>query len=77
MQKTMERKNIKTIDFNCDLAQGYGVYDFMTNNYGLDDIMLLQMRADHMSLFNNQIFVEYKPPNMIKLSLPRSPKINN
>ena len=49
-------------------AQGYGVYDFMTNNYGLDDIMLLQMRADHMSLFNNQIFVEYKPPNMIKLS---------
>jgi len=26
MQKTMERKSIKTIDFNCDLAQGYGVY---------------------------------------------------
>lgn len=49
-------------------AQGYGMYDFMTNNYGLDDIALLQMRADHMSLFNNQIFVEYKPPNMIKLS---------
>lgn len=49
-------------------AQGYGVYDFMTNNYGLDDIMLLQMRADHMSLFNNQIFIEFKPPNMIKLS---------
>lgn len=49
-------------------AQGYGVYDFMTNNYGLDDIALLQMRADHMSLFNNQIFVEFKPPNMIKLS---------
>lgn len=49
-------------------AQGYGTYDFMTNNYGLDDIMLLQMRADHMSLFNNQIYVEYKPPNMIKLS---------
>lgn len=49
-------------------AQGYGTYDFMTNNYGLDDIALLQMRADHMSLFNNQIFVEFKPPNMIKLS---------
>lgn len=26
MQKTIERKSIKTIDFNCDLAQGYGVY---------------------------------------------------
>ena len=49
-------------------AQGYGSYDFMTNNYGLEDIALLQMRADHMSLFNNQIFVEYKPPNMIKVS---------
>lgn len=49
-------------------AQGYGTYDFMTNNYGLDDIMLLQMRADHMSLFNNQIFVDYKAPNMVKVS---------
>lgn len=49
-------------------AQGYGTYDFMTNNYGLDDIALLQMRADHMSLFNNQIFVEYRPPNMVKIS---------
>lgn len=49
-------------------AQGYGTYDFMTNNYGLDDIALLQMRADHMSLFNNQIFVDYKAPNMIKIS---------
>ena len=49
-------------------AMGYGTYDFLTSNYGLDDIALLQMRADHMSLFNNQIFVEYKPPNMIKLS---------
>lgn len=49
-------------------AQGYGTYDFMTNNYGMDDILLLQMRADHMSLFNNQIFVDYKAPNMVKLS---------
>lgn len=49
-------------------AQGYGTYDFMTNNYGLDDIALLQMRADQLSLFNNQIFIDYKAPNMIKLS---------
>ena len=49
-------------------AQGYGIYDFMTNNYGMDDIALIQMRADHMSLFNNQIFVEFRPPNMVKLS---------
>ena len=49
-------------------AQGYSTYDFMTNNYGLDDIALLQMRADHMSMFNNQIFIDFKPPNMIKVS---------
>ena len=49
-------------------AMGYGTYDFMANGYGMNDIALLQMRADHMSLFNNQIFVEYKPPNMVKLS---------
>lgn len=49
-------------------AQGYGTYDFMTNNYGMDDILLLQMRANLMSVFNNQIFVEYKAPNMVKIS---------
>ena len=32
MQKTLERKSVKTIDFNCDLAQGYGVYR-NTNEY--------------------------------------------
>lgn len=26
MQKTLTKKSIKTLDFNCDLAQGYGVY---------------------------------------------------
>ncbi|MCQ2753931.1 MAG: LamB/YcsF family protein [bacterium] len=26
MQETLERKSIKNIDFNCDLAQSYGIY---------------------------------------------------
>ena len=26
MQEVLERKSIKNIDFNCDLAQSYGVY---------------------------------------------------
>lgn len=26
MQNTLDRKQIKTIDFNCDLAQSYGIY---------------------------------------------------
>lgn len=49
-------------------ASGYGMFDYLSNMYSVDDIALLQMRADVMSLFNNQIFVEFKPPNMIKLS---------
>lgn len=46
---------------------GYGVYDFLSNNYGLDDIMLLQLRADATSLFNNGIYIVFEPPNLIKL----------
>ena len=26
MQEVIERKSIKNIDFNCDLAQAYGIY---------------------------------------------------
>ena len=26
MQDTLERKQIKQIDFNCDLAQSFGIY---------------------------------------------------
>lgn len=48
--------------------QGYGIYDYLSNNYGLDDIGLLQMRADHTSLFNNGIYIDFKEPNMIKLT---------
>ena len=47
-------------------AYGYGYYDFLANNYGMDDIMLLQARADQMSLFNNNIFVDFQQPNMVR-----------
>lgn len=46
---------------------GYGIYDFLANNYGLDDIALLQLRADCTSLFNNGIYLDFIPPNMLKL----------
>lgn len=48
-------------------AYGFGYYDFLTNNYGMDDIALLQGRADQMSLFNNNIFVDFEPPNKVRL----------
>ncbi len=36
MQETIERKQIKNIDFNCDLAQGFGVYKNSTELELLD-----------------------------------------
>ena len=47
-------------------AYGYGYYDFLANNYGMDDIALLQARADQMSLFNNNVFVDFQPPNRVR-----------
>ena len=46
---------------------GYGIYDFLGANYGMMDVALIQMRADHMSLFNNGIYPVFEPPNRIKL----------
>lgn len=46
---------------------GYGMYDFLANDYGLEDVMMLQMRADAMSIFNNGIYVVFKEPNMVRL----------
>ncbi|MDD3121958.1 MAG: hypothetical protein PHC62_00415 [Candidatus Izemoplasmatales bacterium] len=46
---------------------GYGVYDMFTNQYGLSDIMMYQVHADLMSLYNNGIYPNFEPPNMLKL----------
>lgn len=48
---------------------GIGYYDYLSayNNYSMDDVMLLQARADMTSIFNNTIFVDFKEPNMIRL----------
>ena len=57
---------------NNALAQqsGIGMYDYLGayNNYSMDDVMLLQARANMTSVFNNSIFVDFKEPNMIRLS---------
>lgn len=46
---------------------GYGAYDFFGSTYGIEDVMGLQMRADMTSLFNNGIYIDFIPPNKIKL----------
>lgn len=44
-----------------------GMYDYWANPFGLEDVMLLQMKADQMSLFNNGVYVEFEQPNKIRL----------
>jgi len=53
-------------NYNSQISN-YGTYGVMGGQYNLDDIGVIQMRADHMSLFNNGIFVEWEPPNKVKL----------
>lgn len=53
-------------NYNYSLS-GYGSYGYLGGQYNMDDIGLMQMRADHSSLFNNEIFVEWEPPNKVKL----------
>lgn len=48
---------------------GYGMYDFITNDgFSLDQVGLMQSLADHASCFNYDIYVDFRPPNMIKLN---------
>ena len=50
-----------------NLANGYGIYDVANSFYSTDDIIMLQMRADQLSLYNNSIYVDFEPPNRIRL----------
>ena len=47
---------------------GFGTFDMLSTSYDAEDIMMTQMIADHVSLFSNGIYVEYIPPNRIKLN---------
>lgn len=48
-------------------TNGYGIYDTLATNYGIEDMMLLQVRADTLSMYNNGFYVDFKPPNKIKI----------
>ena len=49
-------------------AQGYGIYSVLPTDYSYDDIAAIQMRADLTSIFINQIFVKYVPPNKVQFT---------
>lgn len=48
-------------------ANPYGYYDYLSANFSLDDVLLAQTRADQMSLFNNGVYIDFEPPNLVRL----------
>lgn len=69
--ESLQILGIKDIDWDeytgRESPGAYGLYDVYSDAYGLDDIGIMQMRADHMSLFNRGIYIEFKEPNMFRL----------
>lgn len=58
---------VKDVDWQAYRAtSGYDRYNFLST-YGADEIALTQVSADYMSLFNMGIYVEFDPPNKIRL----------
>lgn len=45
----------------------FATYDFISTDYTLEDIAFSQASADIMSLFNLGIYLEFLPPNKVKL----------
>ena len=66
---------VKDIDwqaYRCDPRfDRYGInfstYDFISRDYGIDDVAFQQTSADFRSLFNLGIYIEFEYPNKIKL----------
>jgi hypothetical protein len=66
---------VKDVDwqaYRCDPRfDRYGInfatYDFISRDYGIDDVAFSQTSADFMSLFNLGIYIEFEPPNKIRL----------
>lgn len=51
------------------LYGGVNSYDMMTSGIDFETITDVQMMADHVSAFSNGIYVEFIPPNKIKLNI--------
>lgn len=61
-QTYRNQANLSNVGFG-----GFQNWDFIASEYGIDDIAFSQMRANYMSLFNLGIYIEFQPPNKIKL----------
>ena len=45
----------------------YGMHDYIRSAYSVEDVMNIQMMADHNSLFSNGLYLEFKEPNRIRI----------
>jgi len=45
----------------------FTMFDFFSNSMSLDDIGQYQMLTDHVSMLKTSLYVEFYPPNMIRL----------
>ena len=57
---------------------GYGAVDYLAlqSGFSVEDVAMIQMRKDMNSLFNSGIFLDFKPPNMIKLTCSTNANIS-
>ena len=67
-------KDILWSDTNNETAglqqySGYGIYNVLARSMDTDSIMLAQSYADMSSLFNSGIYLDFIPPNMVKLEM--------
>lgn len=60
-------RDINWQDFaTASMGCGYGSFDSFASSYALEDVALMQMRADHASMFDRNIYIDFKLPNMIR-----------
>ena len=51
------------------LYGGVNSYDMMTSGVDFETMVDVQMMADHVSAFTNGIYLDYEPPNIIRLNI--------
>lgn len=49
-------------------ASGYGIYSQLPTDYSVNDVLAIQTRIDMTSIFDNNIYIDFVPPNKVKLT---------
>lgn len=65
--KDLSFETLSGILSNSANLSAFGYLDHYNVTYGIDDLLMTQMAADHSSMYNRGIFVEFVDPNMIRI----------